>query len=174
MGTSINTDLLAATIAEAVTTALVAHLGTETPARTKAAPKKAAKKAPAQKAAPKKPAERTSRVVKNGGQKRLLTFEGGRIVSNEPYGKKAKKRAAEKAAQAEAKGQALSSKSRKAYIAAAMKQDEEYLEAIAEHFGFTGRNPSTREVAFYALDVELEVPGFHIGEGYRSLFAEQA
>lgn len=63
----------------------------------------------------------------------------------------------------------LCSANRKAYIEAAMTQDNEYLDAIREHFNLGDKiNPSTFQCAKYALEVELEVPGYEIGEGNRA------
>lgn len=142
---------------------LVASLEGKSPAKV------TSKKATAKKAVQEKAPVRTTKVVENHGQKRRLTFEGGRIVANEPVGKKAKARAAQKAAEKAAAPKYLCKPNRDAYLKAALKQDPEYLEAVQEFHGFTGRNPSVREMASYALDVELEVPGFAIGEGYRNL-----
>lgn len=167
--------------------ALVAHLGiddsasttkasTGTKASTKVAKPAKARKTKAAKPVTKVTEARNERVTVVNGQKRLIVRENGKIVQNLPYGKKAKKAAEAKArqqAEVKAAGEFLKSSTRKAYIVAAMKQDEEYLEAIREHFDLGEVNPSARQCAFYALDVDLEVPGFQIGLGWRKLHAEQ-
>lgn len=160
--------------------------------------KSPAKKALTKKAAPKarkvSTEPRTERVSLVNGNVRVITREAGRIVSNRAAtkaeakaaglkGKTAKKVTAKPAKSAPAKGKKtakvterfLSKPARLDYIAAALEQDEEYLDAIREHFGLEGKAlPSVRQCAFYALDVQLDVPGFAIGSGYRDMFAAKA